>query len=108
MVSFNETDLQVISVENDFEESTTFYLLVLAQSSAGLNARKLLDALQDLEASDKSDGQKDEDYVNLLEQMGIIEIFDQDEVEDLTEDGLIDPEDLHYSIYQIVADEQDD
>ena len=107
MISFNDTDLQIITIENDFEDSTNLYLLIRASEMVNLDTEKLLDKLSDLETSDKDEDQKDDDYEELLERMGIIEIFDQDEIENLTEEGLIDPEDLHYSIYQIVAEEMD-
>ena len=107
MISFNNTDLHIFTVENDLEDSTSLYLLMYADKQQNLNIESLLDELRALVESDKIDDQKDEDYEALLERMGIIEIFDQDEIENLTEDGFIDPEDLHYSIYQIVADEMD-
>ncbi len=107
MISFNDTDLQIITIENDLEDSTSLYLLLHADMKEHLGTEKLLDELSDLETSDKDEDQKDDDYEELLERMGIIEIFDQDEIENLTEEGLIDPEDLHYSIYQIVAEEMD-
>jgi len=107
MISFNDTDLQIITIENDLEDSTNLYLLLHADARENLETEKLLDELSDLETSDKDEDQKDDDYEELLERMGIIEIFDQDEIENLTEEGLIDPEDLHYSIYQIVSEEMD-
>ena len=107
MITFNDTDLQIITIENDLDDSTNLYLLIQAEAKENLDTEKLLDELSDLETSAKGEDQKDEDYDELLERMGIIEIFDQDEIENLTEDGLIDPEDLHYSIYQIVAEEMD-
>ena len=107
MISYNDTDLQIITIENDLDDSTNLYLLIRAEMKENLDTEKLLNELSDLEASGKDEDQKDDDYEELLERMGIIEIFDQDEIENLTEDGLIDPEDLHYSIYQIVSEELD-
>ena len=107
MIPFNDTDLQIINIEIDPEDSTNLYLLMSADMAEELDLENLLDQLAALEESDNDDDQKDEDYQELLERTGIIEIFDQDEIEDLLEEGLIDPEDLHYSLYQITAEEMD-
>lgn len=108
MISYDDTDLHIFTIESNSEDSTSLYLLMYADKRQSLNIESILDELRAIVESDNSDDQKDEDYEELLERMGIIEIFDQDEIEDLTDDGFIDPEDLHYSIYQIVADEMDD
>lgn len=107
MIPFNDTDLQIITIKNDLEDSTSLYLLLHADMVELLDTESLLDELRDLEESNVDEDQKDDNYEELLERMGIIEIFDQDEIEHLTEEGMIDPEDLHYSVYQIVTDETD-
>lgn len=107
MIPFNDTDLQIANVEIDPDDSMSFYLLMSADRAADLDLEKLMDELAALEESDNDDDQKDDDYQKLLERMGIIEIFDQDGIEDMIEEGLIDPEDLHYSLYRIAAEEMD-
>jgi|GEM_PF-2091092 len=107
MIPFNDTDLQIVNVEIDPDDSTSFYLLILADMADDLDLERLMDELAALEESDNDDDQKDNDYQELLERMGIIEIFDQDEIEDMIEEGLINPEDLHYSLYQIATEEMD-
>ncbi len=107
MIPFDETDLQIITIESDSGGAVNLYLLMLNGEADQLDGEALLDEMQEIETSSADDSQKDLDYQRLLDRMGIIEIFDQEEIEELIEEGLIDPEDLHYSVYQIVSEEME-
>jgi hypothetical protein len=105
MIPFEETDLHIIELESEAGEITRLYLLNEIVEGQGFNADEFVAKMD--EVLPKTDKQP-ELFDALLDEMNVIEIFDQGDIEELIDEGLIDPDDLHQSLYDFLAVENED
>ncbi len=105
MIPFEETDLHVIELESENGEITRLYLLNEIVEDQPFNADEFVAKMDEvLPKTDKNP----ELFDALLDEMNVIEIFDQFDIEELIDEGLIDPDDLHQSLYDFLAVENED
>jgi hypothetical protein len=105
MIPFENTDLKVVGWEYNDDEQILLFILLPKKASEVFNSDDFIRQLSTLENSSLSEEIKDEKYEVLLEQYEILEIFEQEEISELTEKGEIDPEDIHQSLYEFLKEE---
>lgn len=106
MVSFEDTDLKIIAWDTDGHVQTRLYILLDARFADAFDPYDLLEKMHNIEHDQADETSKDREFDDLMEGNGIIEIFEDEEIHELIEDNEIDPEDLHQSLYDLVAGEQ--
>ncbi|HKJ33576.1 MAG TPA: hypothetical protein VKA34_17200 [Balneolales bacterium] len=107
MINFNQTDLKIVGWEIDKDEKILLFVLIDKNNIDKYNIDDFMNEVLALETSLLSEEDKDQEYDELLERYGIIEVFDQEEISELTESGDIDPEDLHSSLYELMREERE-
>lgn len=106
MVNFEHTDLKIIGWEIDDKQKLLLYVLLDKNNADKFDIDHFMNEILSLELENISEEIKDNKYELILDKFGIIEAFDQDEISDLTQQGEIDPEDIHQSLYELVKEER--
>lgn len=105
MTPFEETDLKIIELETEDDTVARLYLLIEVNPDEEFSTEKFVEELDKvLPIMDKNPNAFD----NMLDKMSVIEIFDQEDVEELIDQGIVDPDDLHSSLYEFLLTENDD
>ncbi|TNE71665.1 hypothetical protein EP331_08990 [bacterium] len=105
MIPFENTDLHIIELESDDNVITRLYLLNEVVEGVDFSVDDFVAEMD--EVLPKADT-KPELFDQLLDRMNVIEIFDQEDIEDLIDEGFVDPDDLHQSLYDFLATEDED
>ena len=105
MIPFENTDLKIIGWKFNYDEQILLFILLPKKYSEVFNSEEFINQLTTLDNSSLSEDIKDEKYEELLEQYEILEIFEQEEISELTGKGDIDPDDLHQSLYEFLKEE---
>lgn len=106
MVSFENTDLKIIAWDTNNGTRAQLYILLEAGFSNSFDPYLLLEKMHDIEHDQTDEDEKDREFDDLMDLYGIIEIFEDEEINELIEENEIDPGDLHQSIYELVSREQ--
>ena len=105
MIPFEHTDIKIIELETEDDLSTRIYLLIEVDPDNEFISEVFIEEMDRvLPKIDKNP----ELFDDMLDRLGVIDIFDQEDVEDLIDQGIVDPDDLHSSLYEFLATEDDD
>lgn len=107
MTPFESTDLKIIAWDEDNGTQRRFYILLDKKKSGSFDPYELLENMHQIEHNLSGENEKDQAFDDLMESGGIIEIFEDEEIHELIEENEIDPEDLHQSLYDLVAEESE-
>lgn len=106
MIPFELTDLKIIQVESD-EGQLTFFLLMESDKSAIFNIDTFTNEFEAYLDGDEDDESYDAEFDQFLEEIGVIELFSQDDIDEMLEDDLLNPDDIHQSLYEyLIAEEE--
>lgn len=96
MIPFENTDLHIVEIETEDGSDTRLYFL-LNQSELNTFDPQLF--LDELDLVMPKVEKNPELFDSLLEKFNVLELFDQEDIEELIDEGMVDPEDLHQSLY---------
>lgn len=98
-----DTDLRIIELETESGETSSIYFLIERSVSDTFDPQSFFDKLDTLFLDEEPDVDKLDD---LFEEFGVLEMLDDEEFNDLIEEGEIDPEDIHPSLYEFLTEEE--
>ena len=102
MYNFEDTDLKIAGWEIGEDQKIMLFILLDKKNIDKYDLDGFMNDILSLELLTVSEEEKDKRYEDLLDRYGIIEVFDQEEISELSENGNIDPDDLHYSLYKLI------
>lgn len=102
MIPLEKTELKIVSCSFDNSQTHLFFLVDSLKSGTESITQFLKEAY-DAESNTEYDFVKDKTFEQILEYYGIIDVFDEKEISQLNQEGLIDIKDLHRSIYQLLS-----
>lgn len=104
MYTLTNTDLVILGKDED-----DYLAILIKKNSSTFNADALL---EDLSASaDKvniSDEEEESELSALLNRYDILEIWTSEEIQELTDQGELDPDDLHSSMLEYFLEDDED
>lgn len=105
MTPFEHTDLKIIELETEDDTVARIYLLLDVTEEKEFDTDNFVTELDKvIPVMDRNPNAFDK----LLDRLSILEIFDQEDIEELIDQGIIDPDDLHTSLYEFLLTENDD
>jgi hypothetical protein len=103
MKAFENTDLKIIELETEDGGVARLYLLIETIEGTEFDMQKFIDDMDEVMPKvDKNPNAFDE----MLNRNNVLEIFDEEDIEEMIDEGELDPEDLHQSIYEFYSIEQ--
>jgi hypothetical protein len=97
-----ETDLRIVELETDSGDTSSIYFLLERSISDSFDPQAFFDKLDVLFVDEDPDVDKLDD---LFDEFGVLEMLDDEEFVELIDEGEIDPEDIHPSLYEFLTEE---
>jgi hypothetical protein len=103
MIAFEKTDLKIIELETEDGGEARLYLLIETVENTEFDMQKFIDDMDKvMPLVDRNPNAFDQ----MLDRNKVLEIFDEEDIEELIDEGVLDPEDLHQSVYEFYTIEQ--
>lgn len=103
MIAFEKTDLKIIELETEDDGVARLYLLIETVEDVVFDMQKFID---DMDAVMPQVDKNETIFDAMLSRNNVLEIFDEEDIEEMIDEGELDPEDLHQSIYEFYSIEQ--
>lgn len=106
MIPLENTSLLTYTAEDEDGNEEFFALMIEKSKEESFDIDVFMKDLNDIETED--DDALEEAILDVMDKYSVIEMFDQEDIDELTEEGRIDPEDLHSSLYEVIVEEKEE
>lgn len=103
MIPIEQTDIVVIGTQQD-DGDELLALLIIKEADYSFSLDAFLDDLNEIDESQDEDSLESE-IERVMQHHKVLEMYDSEELSEFLEDGDLDSDDLHASLYEIYREE---
>lgn len=103
MIPLEKTTLKIIGCNLNNGKERHLFFIVDNQKADDANLKRFIREAYNIENLSMENLKKDVAFEDIIESYGIIDVFDDDEISEFINEGLVDIKNLHHSLYEILA-----